>query len=262
MTPEEARGNPRDSRSRALVRLLAKRVAATDQPLDGEVSVAELRRRLIPYEVARADLGLAAKAEYDVAFLEMLASGEYLEAEDRALAEAVRKELDSAEPALAFLQDYAASHLRLDLEEIAKELWGSAETGGGKGFAPGRPTAARGDEAEAGDREGGQGDEAEAEAAAEAAAEAGGEDAAGEGSSTAAEGSGTPAEGSGVPASGGGGGGRSCWSCGREPPPVAAEERYCVWCGSDLKIRPCDSCDRELRVEWSFCPACGTEMTS
>lgn len=231
------------------MRLLAKRVAAADQPLDGEVSVAELRRQLVPYEVARANLGLAAKAEYDVAFLEMLVSGEYLEAEDRALVEAVRKELDSSEPGLAFLQDYAASHLRLDLEEIAKELWGSAETGGGKGFAPGRPTGGGRDEVAAGEGDGAQGDEpAETPEAAEAAAEAGGEDASGEGSGTGAP--------------GGGGTGRSCWSCGREVPPVAAEERYCVWCGSDLKIRPCGSCDRELRVEWSFCPACGTEVTA
>lgn len=250
MTPEDGGESRRDSRRLALVRLLAKRVAAADQPLDGEVSVAELRRRLIPYEVARADLGLAAKAEYDVAFLEMLASDEHLEAEDRSLAEAVRKELDSPEPALAFLQDFAASHLRLDLEEIAKELWGSAETGGGKGFAPGRMTPAEVDDGGAGD--------GEAAGAAESAALA--DPSAGEEGAAEAGGEGAAGEGSGAP--GGGGTGRACWSCGREVPPVAAEERYCVWCGSDLKIRPCSSCERELRVEWRFCPACGTETAS
>lgn len=104
-----------------LARLLARRVAASGQPPQGEVSVAELRRRLLPYEVARADLALATKAEYDLALLELLASEEYLESEDRELIEDARGELDSPEPGLAFLQDYAASHLRLRLEGLAEE---------------------------------------------------------------------------------------------------------------------------------------------
>lgn len=103
-----------------LARLLARRVEASGQPADGEVSVAELRRRLVPYEVARTDLALATKAEYDLAVLELLASGEHLESEDGELVKAARRELDSPEPGLAFLQDYAASHLQLRLEGLAE----------------------------------------------------------------------------------------------------------------------------------------------
>lgn len=110
------------SRSGDLARLLARRVAATDQALNAEVSVAELRRRLVPYEVARADLALATKAEYDLALLELLSSEEHLEAEDREVVRAAKEELDSPEPGLAFLQNYAASHLRLRLTDLAGDL--------------------------------------------------------------------------------------------------------------------------------------------
>lgn len=50
-----------------------------------------------------------------------------------------------------------------------------------------------------------------------------------------------------------------CPSC-TEPLPQQAEVVFCPFCGDDLKRTSCVSCDEELRQNWRFCIACGTEV--
>lgn len=49
-----------------------------------------------------------------------------------------------------------------------------------------------------------------------------------------------------------------CAACRAVLPPGAG---YCVACGAQARI-VCDECDRPLRREWLFCPACGGQPSS
>ncbi len=93
--------------------LLARRLAEEGVPIDAPIAVAELHRRLVPYAICRDALGLATKAEYDLALLGLLADGGSLDVQEDALREAVSRELDSPEPGLAILQRFAASEVQL-----------------------------------------------------------------------------------------------------------------------------------------------------
>lgn len=235
-----------------LARLLARRVEASGQPADGEVSVAELRRRLVPYEVARTDLALATKAEYDLAMLELLASGEYLETEDGELVAAVRRELDSPEPGLAFLQDFAASHLQLRLEGLAEASADSPAARRATAAADGpelRPDPADAPEAPPGTSSDAPSRPASASATDRASGPVSGPTSASEADRTAGPTAGAAADGPGA----------SCWRCEEALPSESGEARYCVWCGADLSIRPCRECGTELQAGWAFCPSCGRE---
>lgn len=99
-------------RVRALAALLARRLRESAETDGGTVTVAELRRTLLPYPRCRRELGLASKAEYDVAFLRLLADDAYLRPEEDGLREAVQRELASPEPGLGILDDWAATTLR------------------------------------------------------------------------------------------------------------------------------------------------------
>ncbi len=243
-----------------LARLLARRVEASGQPADGEVSVAELRRRLVPYEVARTDLALATKAEYDLAVLELLASGEHLESEDGELVEAVRRELDSPEPGLAFLQDYAASHLQLRLEGLAEASADSPAARRATAAADGPELDPEPEDAP--EAPPGTSSDAPSRPASASAADRATGPTSGRTSASAADRTADPIADptAGATADGTGDGtGEPCWRCEEELPSEAGEARYCVWCGADLSIRPCRACGTELRAEWDFCPSCGRE---
>lgn len=42
--------------------------------------------------------------------------------------------------------------------------------------------------------------------------------------------------------------------------PVGRRVRFCPWCGSDQKLRPCPRCDEVLDRVWRFCINCGLEV--
>ncbi|MFQ5680195.1 MAG: hypothetical protein ACE5HP_12135, partial [Gemmatimonadota bacterium] len=120
----------------ALGELLRERMEAAGEGGRTTISVAELGEWL-PYRVCRERLGFATKAEYDLALLHLLAVEERLWPREAKLRGAARKEIDSAEPGLAFLRDFRSSELEL------------RETGPGAPSAESR--AAEAGEAEAAD---------------------------------------------------------------------------------------------------------------
>ena len=48
----------------------------------------------------------------------------------------------------------------------------------------------------------------------------------------------------------------------REELPQQARVRFCPFCGSNVNLVPCPECGEELRLNWRFCIACGTEVES
>jgi len=51
----------------------------------------------------------------------------------------------------------------------------------------------------------------------------------------------------------------ACLWC-RAELPVRENMNFCPFCGTDLKVVPCNTCGEELDPEWRFCIACGTEV--
>jgi hypothetical protein len=54
---------------------------------------------------------------------------------------------------------------------------------------------------------------------------------------------------------------QNCQWC-REELPRQAGVRFCPFCGSNVRLVPCPACGEELRLNWRFCIACGTEVKS
>lgn len=96
----------------ALHALLLRRLEEMDVTPGAGVGVAEIHRRLVPYPLCREALGLATKAEYDLALLRLLADEARIHVAERGLREAVRRELEAPEPALGILHRFAASEVR------------------------------------------------------------------------------------------------------------------------------------------------------
>jgi hypothetical protein len=218
-------------RVHALAALLARRLRESPETDGGTVTVAELRRTLLPYPRCRRELGLASKAEYDVALLRLLADEAYLRPHEDGLREAVQRELASPEPGLGILDDWAATTLRPS--QTLGRPRGGEETSPDAGSA----AAASLDESSPEDRpgEGGRG-----------------------GSPTRASGrEGTPAPERGVtggadPSSGG------CRSCGHELPDREGV-RFCPHCGTDQRTPRCSRCQEPQERGWRYCPFCGSE---
>lgn len=255
--------------SEALGRLLRRQLKATGQGEAATVSVAELHRSLLPYPSCREELGLATKAEYDLAILHLLEDPAVVRIAEDALAEAVREELESPEPGLAFLRNFAASPLEIGpLESRAPEI------------RP--PEVEPGEEDEADDRL-----EAEPQARdvqPEGSGEDPGREAAGEPAEEVPEAVGEEAhreprgeahlqgEAEHLEVEGERGGAEEwlaaldepedakldvhCRSCDRELPRREGV-RYCPHCGADQQVARCRSCGDSLEPDWNFCPRCG-----
>lgn len=236
----------------ALGQFLVQRLSEED-PTGAPLTVAELRRQLLPYPVCREELDFATKAEYDQAVLKLLSDDTWLVIEDEALQEALEEERASPEPGLAFLGDFSPSFLhpgpRLTGDDVADDVADAVEddlefleelgADGTSAEEPAADPAADEDEVDA--------EEAASEATAEATAEASTE--------ASAE---APAEGSAVTTSNpSGAGGGECWSCSAELP-VRSDLQYCPFCGCDQTAPECLNCQAELEMAWSYCPACGT----
>ncbi len=221
--------------ARELARVLARRLRDRDGSADGPMTVAELRRELLPYPRCREPAGLASKAEYDLAVLDLLAAPAILRVEDPELADAVEEERGAAEPGLGFLEDFAASTLR-----PGPALTGAAS----REAAPPGEAAAAGEAAPAGDEasppdRGSAPDPGDASPAADAG----------------------PSHGPGRPPEPGQGPDAvdrdACRACGGEVPGRDGL-RFCPWCGEDLTASRCGDCGEEMEPDWSFCPTCGT----
>jgi predicted RNA-binding Zn-ribbon protein involved in translation (DUF1610 family) len=208
----------------ALRALLERRLAQEDLPSNAPIAVAELHKRLVPYALCREALGLATKAEYDVALLRLLDDAA-VRIDERALKEAVRRELGSPEPGLAILQRFSASEVSL-----AHAMPGGpakAEPSAPTGPAPSSYETERRDQ----DRVPGLDDlELLPEQAGPVPVR-----------------SRDPVRHS------------SCIACG-EDLPAREGLRYCPACGADQTRWPCPHCGREVEKGWKFCAMCGASQ--
>jgi hypothetical protein len=53
----------------------------------------------------------------------------------------------------------------------------------------------------------------------------------------------------------------ACQWC-RAELPARDNLNFCPFCGTDLKVVPCNACGEELEPEWRFCISCGTEVSA
>ncbi len=97
--------------STTLARLLRSRLAESGDP-SRTIGLVELIERIMPYAQVRAELGLAGKAEYDLALLAFLKRRDLIEV-DPAVVAAVESELELPEPSLGFAAGLGDSLLRL-----------------------------------------------------------------------------------------------------------------------------------------------------
>lgn len=236
-----APGDGPTAAARELAALLGERLRVSDLEADRALTVAELRRSLLPYPLCRERLSMASKAEYDVALLALLEDEELLEAEDELL-EDVRKELASPEPGLGVLDEHAASSVRPG-PGLGADAGGASRGPAGEAEAGAPPGAGR-DETTAR----GVGREDEAPGAAPEAASGPGD--AGAGASRASPGRGA---GGGSPEAAR----EACGSCGTDLP-GAEGVRFCPSCGADVTVPRCGDCGGELDAGWRYCPFCGS----
>ncbi len=107
----------------ALARILHRRLSETGDP-GRAITLGELLHAMLPYATVRGPLGLASKAEYDLALLGLLHSRELLQI-DPVVLDGVARALEAPEPDLEFSDALADSLLRLRLpraiEEAARE---------------------------------------------------------------------------------------------------------------------------------------------
>lgn len=234
----------------ALGQFLVQRLSEED-PTGAPLTVAELRRQLLPYPVCREELDFATKAEYDQAVLKLLSDEMWLVIEDEALQEALEEERASPEPGLAFLGDFSPSFLhpgpRLTGDAVEDDLEFLEELSA-DGSSAEEPAADPEAEEDAVDAE----DEASTAAteASTAVTEA-------NAATTEANVDATPEASAAATSNPAGAEGGECWSCSAELP-VRSDLQYCPFCGCDQTAPECLNCQAELEMAWSYCPACGT----
>ena len=210
----------------ALRDLLARRLGEEGVAIGSPIAVAELYRRLVPYSICRDALGLATKAEYDVALLQLLADGGSLDVEELALRRAVSQELASPEPGLAILQRFAASEVRLVGSDDVPSPAPVIEVAKSAGPPPFSYETERLEQ----DRIPGLDDlefVPEPPATDESPEPAGNESAC------------------------------NCVAC-SDPLPRRQGLRYCPDCGADQHRWPCGSCGETVERGWRYCAMCGT----
>jgi len=211
---------------RGLGELLGRRLAESGEA-PKSISAAELHRKLLPYPVCRAELGLATKAEYDLALLHLLESGREVCIQDAEFDQAVKLELASPEPGLALMERFAGAEISLHPPDSPTVRARSAEAVAdepreGASVSTAATSASRGP----------PGAEYEAAAEFEAAADPG-----------------TPS---------GASPGGECWKCAASLP-RRADLRYCPFCGVDQSMRSGPKCAAAVELKWKFCPVCGAE---
>lgn len=225
-----------------LARLLLRRLREREAAPEAGLTVGELHRELLPYPRCREAAGLASKAEYDLAMLELLAEPALLSAEDPELVEAVEEERASMEPELGLLEAFSEVTLR---PGPALEVR-AATSGPDPEAAPAGPDSSAG--ARAADRGG-----ADARSSDRPGADRPGAGRPGGGEARPGSGAASTAD-----ADAAGRGRGTCRHCGHELPEREGA-RYCPWCGADQRSPQCGDCGEPLEAGWRYCPSCGRE---
>ncbi|MFC1661367.1 zinc ribbon domain-containing protein [Gemmatimonadota bacterium] len=248
---------------RALLREIR---AANPEYLNSPFTVAEIYQHLVPYRTHRDELGVEMNADYEHALLRLLAGeGDYLTIESRSARQEIREELDSPNPNTGLYRDFAAADVRLNPEKVDEGLG-----------ADGPMASSEGEEGEpegSGDREPESEEvvteddpvEVSEEGLSKESAEVVGSSEGGEDQMNSEEEAVPDEE---VQEEGGGeadpamkGTPDTCPWC-RESLPDRLNMKFCPFCGSNVQLAPCPECGEELELDWRFCIACGTEVSS
>lgn len=262
-------GNDQDT-LRRFHRALVRAIQETNpEHLMSPFTVAEIYQNLVPYRTHRDELDLEMNADYEHALLRLLAGeGEFLTIESGTARQEIRDELDSPNPNTGLYRDFAAADVRLNPEKVDEALQEVAvgEVEGGEGAlweeeSTGPSASAPAEEemeeekevdsAEAPPEVSVHGAPADLELE-ETRAQAGVEEAASEDLSPEV-GEGSEESEKDVP--------DACPWC-REHLPDRPNITFCPFCGSKVRTFPCPECGEELELEWRFCIACGTEVSS
>ncbi len=228
----------------ALTALILRRLAREGLAPDSPIAVAELHRRLVPYAVCREALGLTTKAEYDLVLLQLL-DDVGVEVEEKALRDAVRRELESPEPGLAILQRFAASEVRIGApDSVVTGQTGAPDSA----VASGPPPADFETERMAQDRIPGLDDlEFRPEAASPPGTEA---DPARPVFAISEGGVDHGMQGTSGPEA------ARCRACTAELPSRDGL-KFCPTCGANQDRWPCATCGETVERGWKFCAMCG-----
>ncbi len=246
-------------------------------------TVAEIYQNLVPYRTHRDEIGVEMNADYEYALLRLLAGeGDYLSIESKTARQEIQEELDSPNPNTGLYRDYAAADVRLNphmldeamLEEISQRVTVPVHTDD----VPTEVEVMEEDELEEGGSDGGvsegglermeveplganlepleevegPGEELDSEGF---PVQLSGETDGFETEDIVITGAGAKEETPDLPTF------ENCPWC-RETLPKQAGVRFCPFCGSNVQLVPCPGCGEELRLNWRFCIACGTEVES
>lgn len=201
--------------------------------LTGPFTVAEIYQNLVPYGSHRDRIGVEMNGDYEDALLRLLAGeGGYLILESEPALRDLKAELDTPNPNTGLYREYAAVDVRLNqthLDLSAAAIQESADLM---------------DELNARDPIS-MADLAPSEAAADDLAIVP------PGVDVFQGGAEAPAQTARL---------ESCQWC-RAELPVRDNLNFCPFCGTDVKVVPCNECGEELEPEWRFCISCGTEVS-
>ena len=199
--------------------------------LTGPFTVAEIYQNLVPYGSHRDRIGVDMNGDYEDALLRLLAGeGGYLVLESEPALRDLRAELDTANPNTGLYREYAAVDVRLNQAHV--DLAASA-----------------------------------VDVRTDFVDQLNGEDPIPMADLAPSEGALEPieivppgvdvfrdpsaAEPSAAPT--------ACLWC-RAELPTRGNLNFCPFCGTDVRVVPCDACGEELDPDWRFCISCGTEV--
>lgn len=263
-----------DGDERLFDALVAALHRSREGDLDRPLTVAEIYQDLVPYRIARAELGFAMNADYEHALMRLLAGeGERLRLEPVEARDELRRELASRNPDVTLYRKYAACDVWVsdsaagsrrgrpeDAEVTRPAVSGPAVPGQGSGAAEGadsdgsRAAAASNRERSALPASPAAPNVAASAATPAAAVSSGGPSTlAATRKRPAAEGTASAPAGESASRSAGS---VACASCGSGLP-ADRPIRFCPWCGADRRPS-CRACGEVLEPDWRFCTRCGS----
>lgn len=199
------------------------------QPME----VASVHQHLIPYRLNRRELGIDTAEEYELTLTRLLSGARGLLVGDADMQEALRSELESANPDLSAFRAFGTARVSLAPEGLALlEQQGAQGHSGTPAPAPFRADLAR---------------RATEELTAAIPSVSPPRPDAPTRPAPVVSPLPTPAHHSG------------CRYCGGELP-EGREVHFCPHCGQNLTVKQCPACSTELEAEWQYCISCGRQV--
>jgi len=243
-----------DDVERLFRRLVANLAALDPSRLSRPFPVADIARSLVPYRTHRLALRFETSEDYEMAVLRLLAGeGGYAVVQPDDAAQALAREVASANPDTALFHQYGTATVHLDPEHVARAMGRPAApppAAPREGPAPPDEEAAPSDEPAPPDdgsvvsifartAEGEPRDSGEAQLPFTLEEE--------------------PPPGA-RPATRTRASGSGCAYCGGELP-VGRVVLFCPHCGQNVGVVHCPTCGSELDVGWQFCITCGQKVS-